>query len=93
MFSKSGLVIISATENQMKEGLQSSQGMSEPGEHAPLPLHFLEHWLTLSQPGGRGADYAHYITICPPLIFRPSYGPALLKKGPKTSETELRHSR
>ena len=37
-------------ENQMKEGLQSSQGMSEPGERAPL--QFLEYWLTLSQPGG-----------------------------------------
>ena len=39
------------------------------------PPKILVDQLTLSQPGG--ADYVHHITKCPPpLISRPSYGPA-----------------
>ena len=92
MFSKSGLVIISAMENQMKEGLQSSP---EPGRPAPPSSFWNTYQLILSQPGQGGGQviHSHYINMCPPRIFRPSHGSALLKKGPKTSETELRYSR
>ena len=41
-----------------------------------MPLQFLADELSLSQPE-RGENYAHHITnLPPPLIFKPSYGPA-----------------
>ena len=47
------------------------------GQRGQLPPQILADQLTLSQPGGGGADYTHHIPASPPHIFRPSYGPLM----------------